>query len=90
MVIVVRGQDALQVRLLRSPVPANRLVVQATHLETLSALAVWRQWIDDAGGDPREELAFHVQLANYGHTYDNQAAASRGPGNQAHLQSSGR
>jgi hypothetical protein len=40
----------------------------ATHLETLSALAVWRQWIDDAGGDPREELAFQAQLANYGHT----------------------
>ena len=40
----------------------------ATHMETLSALAVWRQWIDDAGGDPREELAFQVQLANYGHT----------------------
>jgi hypothetical protein len=39
----------------------------ATHLETLSALAVWRQWIDDAGDDPREELAFQVQLANYGH-----------------------
>jgi hypothetical protein len=40
----------------------------ATHLETLSALAIWRKWIDDAGGDPREELAFQVQLANYGNT----------------------
>ena len=40
----------------------------ATHLETLSALAVWRQWIDDAGGDPREELAFQAQLANYDNT----------------------
>ncbi len=39
----------------------------ASHLETLSALAVWRQWIDDAGRDPREELAFQVQLADYGH-----------------------
>jgi hypothetical protein len=39
-----------------------------SHLETLSALAVWRQWIDDAGRDPREELAFQAQLANYGHT----------------------
>jgi hypothetical protein len=39
----------------------------ATHLETLSALAVWRQWIDDASDDPREELAFQVQLANYRH-----------------------
>jgi hypothetical protein len=39
-----------------------------TQLETLSALAVWRKWIDDAGGDPREELAFQVQLANYANT----------------------
>jgi hypothetical protein len=38
----------------------------ATHLETLSALAVWRQWIDDAGDDPREELALQVQLSNCG------------------------
>lgn len=38
----------------------------ATHLETLSALAYWRQWIDDAGRDPREELAFQIQLADYG------------------------
>ena len=38
----------------------------ASHLETLSALAVWRQWIDDAGRDPREELAFQIQLADYG------------------------
>jgi hypothetical protein len=38
----------------------------SSHLETLSALAVWRQWIDDAGRDPREELAFQVQLADYG------------------------
>ncbi len=39
----------------------------ATQLETLSALALWRKWIDDADGDPLEELAFQVQLANYGH-----------------------
>jgi hypothetical protein len=38
----------------------------STHLETLSALAVWRHWIDDAGRDPREELAFQYQLASYG------------------------
>ena len=30
------------------------------HVETLCALVVWRQWIDDAGRDPREELAFQV------------------------------
>jgi hypothetical protein len=37
-----------------------------SHLETLSALAVWRQSIDDGGRDPREELSFQIQLANYG------------------------
>jgi len=31
-----------------------------------TALVVWRQWIDDAGRDPREELAFQVQLSDYG------------------------
>jgi hypothetical protein len=41
-------------------------VAQHHHLETLSALAYWRQWIDDAGRDPREELAFQIQLADYG------------------------
>jgi CopG-like RHH_1 or ribbon-helix-helix domain, RHH_5 len=38
-----------------------------SHLETLSALAISRQWIDDAGHDPREELAFQAQLADYSH-----------------------
>jgi hypothetical protein len=39
-----------------------------THVETLCALVVWRQWIDDACRDPREELAFQVNLSDYGHT----------------------
>jgi hypothetical protein len=38
------------------------------HTETLCALAVWRAELDDAGVDPREELAFHTQLADYAHT----------------------
>ena len=33
--------------------------------ETFYALAVWRADIDDAGQDPREELAFHHQLDAY-------------------------
>jgi hypothetical protein len=33
--------------------------------ETLSALAVWRAELDDTGQDPREELAFQNQLADY-------------------------
>jgi hypothetical protein len=36
-------------------------------VETLCALVIWRQWIDDAGRDPREELAFQVNLSDYGH-----------------------
>jgi hypothetical protein len=36
-----------------------------SHTETLCALAVWRAEIDDMGQDPREELAFQAQLADY-------------------------
>jgi hypothetical protein len=35
------------------------------HTETLCSLAVWRAEIDDAGEDPREELAFQTQLSDY-------------------------
>jgi hypothetical protein len=35
--------------------------------ETLCALAVWRAEIDDAGQDPREELAFQNQFVEYVH-----------------------
>ncbi len=38
------------------------------HTETLCALAVWRAEIDDTGQDPREELVFQAQLADYAHT----------------------
>jgi hypothetical protein len=33
--------------------------------ETLCALAVWRAELDDTGQDPRDELAFQNQLADY-------------------------
>jgi hypothetical protein len=39
----------------------------SSHLETLAALVVWRDWIDVAADDPRHELAFQVQLADYSH-----------------------
>jgi hypothetical protein len=39
-----------------------------SHTETLCALAVWRTEIDDTGQDPREELAFQTQLADYAQT----------------------
>ena len=37
------------------------------HTETLCALAVWRSELDDAGMDPREELAFQDRLVDYAH-----------------------
>ena len=37
------------------------------HVETLCALVVWRQQLDEAGNDPREELAFHARLVDYAH-----------------------
>jgi hypothetical protein len=36
-------------------------------IEMLGALAAWRSEIDSSGRDPREELAFHHQLADYAH-----------------------
>ena len=39
-----------------------------SHTETLCALAFWRQETDDSADDPREELAFQTQLADYSHT----------------------
>jgi hypothetical protein len=39
----------------------------ASHVETLCALVVWRDWIDLAADDPRHELAFQGQLADYAH-----------------------
>jgi hypothetical protein len=36
--------------------------------EMLCALATWRSELDDAGADPRDELAFQTQLNDYAHT----------------------
>jgi hypothetical protein len=36
-----------------------------SHTETLCALVMWRQQLDDSGRDPREELAFQTQLGDY-------------------------
>lgn len=38
----------------------------SSHVETLCAMVVWRDWIDFAADDPRHELAFQAQLADYG------------------------
>jgi hypothetical protein len=37
----------------------------AAHVETLCALVIWRDWIDQEADDPRYELAFQAQLADY-------------------------
>jgi hypothetical protein len=38
------------------------------HTEMVCSLAVWRAEIDDAGENPREEIAFHTQLSDYSQT----------------------
>lgn len=52
----------------------------SSHLETLCALVVWRDWIDQVADDPRHELAFHVQLGATVGNFAKRAAASRGHG----------
>jgi hypothetical protein len=37
----------------------------SSHVETLCAFVVWRDWIDAAADDPRHELAFQLQLAEF-------------------------
>ena len=37
------------------------------HTEILCALASWRAELDEKAQDPREEIAFHAQLADYTH-----------------------
>lgn len=37
----------------------------SAQLETLCALVVWRDWIDAAADDPRQELAFQAQLTDF-------------------------
>jgi hypothetical protein len=37
----------------------------SSHVETLCALVVWRDWIDVAADDPRHELAFQAQLVDF-------------------------
>jgi hypothetical protein len=36
------------------------------HVETLCSLVVWRNSIDNFATDPRDPLAFHAQLNDYG------------------------
>ena len=56
-----------------------------SQVETLCALVVWRDTLDDAGGDPREELDFQLNVAEFGRkARPSRAAASRRHGHPAH------
>ena len=41
--------------------------IEELHTEILCALASWRAELDEKAQDPREEIAFHAQLADYAH-----------------------
>jgi hypothetical protein len=69
---------------------SDQRVVTSTQLETLSALAVWRQWIDYAGGDPAKSLPSKSSWPTTATPCDKPAAAFRGHGGQARRPSSGR
>jgi len=60
-----------------------------SHVETLCALVVWRDWIDVAAEDPRHELAFQAQLTDFSQHSDKKAAALRRPGSQGQPRPSG-
>lgn len=52
---------------------------RASWIEQLSALAIWRNTIDDGGSDPREELAFHASLTDFARTIQAQPASAKQP-----------
>ena len=61
----------------------------AAHVETLCALVVWRDWIDQAADDPRHELAFQTQLGDSATYSAKKAAASHALGYLAQHRTSG-
>ncbi len=50
---------------------------RSSQFESLAALAVWRQEIDDHGQDPREELAFQGQLSTLSEILQRQRGSVR-------------
>lgn len=62
------GLDRPYTSAIRAPWSTSRRAggKKATTWEVLCALVIWRDWIDTAADDPRHELAFHVQLGDYG------------------------
>jgi hypothetical protein len=59
-VVALRGRYPTQLQALK-----EKWWKDESQTETLCALAVWRAELDDAGQDPRDELAFQNQLADY-------------------------
>jgi Arc/MetJ-type ribon-helix-helix transcriptional regulator len=48
----------------------NRWWQRSSRIETLAALAEWRNQLDHNGTDPHEELAFQARLAELQHTLE--------------------
>jgi hypothetical protein len=61
-VVALHGRYPLQLQALK-----DKWWTDESQTETLCALALWRAELDDTGQDPREELAFQNQLADYAH-----------------------
>jgi hypothetical protein len=49
----------------RRPTAKDKWWTDDSTLETLAALATWRQELDETHQDPRNELAFQTQLNDY-------------------------
>ncbi len=77
-VVALHGRYPLQLGALK-----DKWWSEESTTETLCALAVWRAELDDAGVDPRDELAFQSQLADYSSSCASRAAASPRHGNPA-------
>jgi hypothetical protein len=61
-VVALHGRYPTQLEALK-----DKWWTRESQTETLCALAVWRAELDDSGQDPRDELAFQNQLADYAH-----------------------
>jgi hypothetical protein len=59
-VVALHGRYPVQLQALK-----DKWWTDESTTETLSALALWRAELDDTGQDPRNELAFQTQLADY-------------------------
>jgi hypothetical protein len=61
----------------------------SSHIETLCALVVWRDWIDVAAEDPRQSWHSKLSSPTLANSSDRKAAALRRPGSQGRRRPSG-